>query len=82
MAIQPRIGSPEALKGLNALTGALDGFGRTPTSNHNAAFTKDGSEIWTAVAGSPGRVLAGRVLVLDPQTLATLQEIAVGAGPA
>jgi YVTN family beta-propeller protein len=71
-------GGPEgAVLMLDALTGALEAFVRTQASNHNATFTRDGNEIWTAIAGSPGRVL-----VLDPTTLAIRQEIAVGPGPA
>ncbi len=62
---------------LDALTGSLQGYVRTQTSNHNALYTVDGKEIWTAIAGTPGRVL-----VLDPETLAVRQEIRVGSGPA
>jgi YVTN family beta-propeller protein len=45
--------------------------------NHNAIYSPDGSEIWTAQMSSPGSVL-----VLDAITLETRQTIAVGEMPA
>ena len=62
---------------LEASTGRTLATRRLPVSNHNGAFSRDGSAIWTAQMGMPGVVL-----VLDPLTLETTKEIPVGAMPA
>ena len=50
---------------------------RLDAPNHNAAFSPDGSEIWTAQL-----LDEGTVLVLDASTLETKQTIRVGKIPA
>ncbi|MBS2012594.1 MAG: hypothetical protein JST00_06900 [Deltaproteobacteria bacterium] len=62
---------------LDARTGATVASRRLPAPNHNAIFSPDGKEIWTAQL-----VDAGTVLVLDAQTLETTKTIAVGRVPA
>ena len=48
-----------------------------PTSNHNAAFSPDGREIWTSQMD-----MDGKVLVYDAQTYALKNTITVGMEPA
>jgi YVTN family beta-propeller protein len=48
-----------------------------PAMNHNAAFSLDGTEIWTSQMTDPGKVL-----ILDAASLETKAEIAVGRHPA
>lgn len=62
---------------LDATTGATITARRLEGSNHNAAFSPDGREVWTAQL-----LDAGTVLVLDATTLETKQTIAVGKVPA
>jgi len=62
---------------LDASTGATLASRRLDASNHNAAFSPDGRELWTAQLTD-----AGTVLVLDATTLATKQTIPVGKVPA
>lgn len=62
---------------LDAATGATIKSRRLDASNHNAIFSADGSEIWTAQL-----VEDGTVLVLDSSTLDTKQTIRVGRVPA
>lgn len=62
---------------LDASTGATLKSRRLEGSNHNAVFSPDGSEIWTAQL-----VDAGTVLVLDAATLETKTSIPVGRVPA
>lgn len=61
---------------LDAKTGQTRASSLLPASNHNAAFSPDGGEVWTALSGSPGRVL-----ILDSATLDALGEVEVGDGP-
>lgn len=65
-----------AVLALEATTGALRLAQRLPSPNHNAVFAPDG-RVWTSQISSPGRVL-----LLDPTTLATVDEVTVGDGPA
>ncbi|MFO0739614.1 MAG: hypothetical protein U0270_27195 [Labilithrix sp.] len=62
---------------LDATTGATIKSRRLDASNHNAVFSPNGSEIWTAQL-----LDAGTVLVLDAATLETKQTIPVGRVPA
>lgn len=62
---------------LDAATGATLKSRRLDGSNHNAVFSPDGSEIWTAQL-----VDEGSVLVLDAATLETKSTIRVGRVPA
>lgn len=62
---------------LDASTGATIKSRRLERSNHNAVFSPDGSEIWTAQL-----VDEGTVLVLDAATLDTKSTIRVGRVPA
>lgn len=62
---------------LDATTGATIKARRLAASNHNAAFSPDGREIWTAQL-----IDEGTVLVLDAATLETKQTIRVGKVPA
>jgi len=61
---------------LDAKTGRTTNARVLDASNHNAAFSPDGREIWTSQVTTPGTVL-----VLDAASLATLQTIAVGDQP-
>lgn len=75
-------GGEHATKGgvvfvLDAATGATIKARRLDAPNHNAIFSPNGAEIWTAQLAD-----AGKVLVLDATTLDTKQEIAVGRVPA
>ncbi len=62
---------------LDALTGATIKSRRLDAPNHNALFSPNGLEIWTAQL-----VDEGTVLVLDAMTLETKQSIRVGRVPA
>ncbi len=62
---------------MDATTGQTMASRRFGISNHNAAFSPDGKEIWTSQMASPGQVL-----VLDAATLATKTTIEVGNAPA
>ncbi|MBS2012600.1 MAG: hypothetical protein JST00_06935 [Deltaproteobacteria bacterium] len=62
---------------LDARTGATIASRRLDAPNHNAIFSPDGKEIWTAQL-----IDAGTVLVLDAQTLETMKTIPVGRVPA
>ncbi len=62
---------------LEATTGALVRARRLPAPNHNAIFSPDGKEIWTAQLLDDGSVL-----VLDAATLETKETIKVGRVPA
>lgn len=66
-----------ALLVLAADTGKKLAARHLPAPNHNGVFSPDGSAIWTGQMGEPGKVLA-----LDPETLETRQEVAVGSMPA
>ncbi len=61
---------------LDAHTGETLVARRFDDANHNAIFSPDGAELWTAQSG------AGTVLVLDAATLSTRASIPVGAAPA
>jgi YVTN family beta-propeller protein len=63
---------------LDARTGAIVNRTTTPMMNHNAAYSANGRELWTAQMAMPN----GSVLVLDARTLAVKQQIPVGAMPA
>ncbi len=65
-----------AVLSLDATTGALRLARRLPSPNHNAVFAPDG-RVWTSQISSPGKVL-----ILDPTTLATGAEVMVDDGPA
>ena len=62
---------------LDASTGATIKARRLDAPNHNAAFSPDGAEIWTAQL-----LEEGTVLVLDASTLEIKQTIRVGKIPA
>jgi len=62
---------------LDATTGATLVSRVLPAPNHNAVFSSDGTEIWTAQLEE-----RGTVLVLDAATLATRTTIPVGSVPA
>ena len=62
---------------LDARSGATIKARRLDAPNHNAIFSPDGREIWTAQL-----VDAGTVLVLDAETLETTKTISVGRVPA
>ena len=62
---------------LDARTGATIKARRLDAPNHNAIFSADGREIWTAQLQD-----AGTVLVLDADTLETKHTIGVGRVPA
>ena len=74
-------GGATAMRGavlvLDARTGATIKSRRLDAPNHNAIFSPDGREIWTAQL-----LDAGTVLVLDAETLETKQTIPVGRVPA
>ena len=61
---------------LDAKTGAMQSFKKLAVMNHNAAFSKDGQEIWTTQMSS------GTVLVLKAGNFELLKTIPVGSGPA
>lgn len=61
---------------MDAITGATQKALRCAASNHNAAYSPDGSEIWTCQAAD-----MGSVLVLDPNTFQIKRTIAVGSMP-
>jgi YVTN family beta-propeller protein len=62
---------------LDAKTGATIAARRLDAMNHNAVFSPSGAEIWTSQMTMPGKVL-----VLDPTSLATKNSIGVGDMPA
>jgi YVTN family beta-propeller protein len=62
---------------LDADTGATLASRRFEAPTHNAVFSADGREVWTALMRD-----AGEVLVLDAGTLEVKQRIAAGAQPA
>ncbi len=62
---------------LEAATGKTIVSAQLEHPNHNAAFSPDGTEIWTAQMSTPGTVL-----VLDAATLATKSTLSVGKMPA
>ncbi len=62
---------------LDASTGGLVGASGLEAPNHNAAWSPDGSAIWTAEMTSPGAVL-----LLDPVTLEVQRSVPVGYDPA
>lgn len=62
---------------LDATTGAMLKSRMLEAPNHNATFSPDGREIWTALLRDEGAVL-----VLDAETLETKQTVAVGKVPA
>ena len=70
-------GMQGAVMVLDATTGATVAARQLDAMNHNAIFSPDGTEVWTALMSDPGSVL-----VLDPKTLATKQTIGVGSMPA
>lgn len=74
-------GGQEGMRGrvvvLDARTGELITNLETPAMNHNAAFSPDGTELWTAQMGPNGKVL-----VLDAVTLVQKATIPVGKEPA
>jgi YVTN family beta-propeller protein len=61
---------------LDALTGATLAGTMLPEMNHNAAWSPDGTEIWTSQM-----VDSGTVLVLNPADLSVKATIAVGKMP-
>lgn len=65
-----------ALLMLDADDGSTLRARRLPQSNHNGVFAPDQSAIFTAQAGPPGAVLR-----LDPETLVTQNQYAVGDDP-
>ena len=62
---------------LNAIDGSTIAAHPTSAMNHNAAFSPNGQEVWTAVGTTPGEVL-----VLDASSLSEKSRIVVGNGPA
>lgn len=62
---------------INAQTGEVTQTIELPIMNHNAAFSPDGSEIWTAQMAE-----AGKVLVYDAATYALKNTLEVGSQPA
>jgi len=62
---------------LDATTGATLKSRKLAAMNHNAAFSPDGSEIWTSQMAPSG----GTVAVLDAKTLKDKKSIDVGMGP-
>ncbi len=60
---------------LDAKTGAMLSFKNLAGMNHNAAFSKDGQEIWTTQMNS------GTVLVLKADNFDLLKTIPVGSDP-
>lgn len=74
-------GHGEGVKGavmvLEATTGRTRVARQLDAMNHNAAFSPDGTEIWTSQM-----LAAGSVLVLDASTLETKRTITVGMLPA
>lgn len=62
---------------MDANTGETKASRRFDNSNHNAAFSPDGKEVWTSQMATPGKIL-----VLDAASLATKETIDVGDGPA
>lgn len=61
---------PGAVLKVNADTGAVEINKALPLMNHNAAYSPDGSQVWTSQMAMPGTVL-----VLDANTLDTLNTI-------
>ncbi|RCR67112.1 MULTISPECIES: YncE family protein [Larkinella] len=74
-------GSMAGMKGrvvlLDSRTGKLLANQETPAMNHNAAFSPDGTELWTVEMDE-----AGKALVYDATTLSLKQSIPVGEEPA
>ena len=66
--------TPGAVLLLDANTGATLASRKLPAMNHNAIFSPDESEIWTAQYD-------GFVLALDPQTLEQKATVRVGLAP-
>ncbi|WP_394830800.1 YncE family protein [Pendulispora rubella] len=66
--------TPGAVLLLDTSTGATLASRRLPVMNHNAIFSPNEAEIWTAQYD-------GFVLVLDPLSLATRSSVRVGNGP-
>jgi YVTN family beta-propeller protein len=69
-------GAHGSLLVLDALSGATIVSRRFAATNHNALFSPNGSEIWTAQLDTPGSVL-----VLDPTSLDIRGTVTVGASP-
>jgi YVTN family beta-propeller protein len=67
-------GPPGAVLILDALTGRTLTSRRLPGPNHNAVFSPDETEVWTAQQD-------GHVMILDPLTMAIKRSVAVGDGP-
>lgn len=70
-------GMPGRIVVLDARTGELLTNLETPAMNHNAAFSPDGTELWTSQMAA-----AGKVLVFDAATLVQKASIPVGKQPA
>lgn len=62
---------------LDAATGSVVASRRIGVPNHNANMPSSRREVWTAATET-----AGKVLVLDPSSLATIASINVGRAPA
>jgi YVTN family beta-propeller protein len=62
---------------VDAVTGAITKELETPAMNHNATFSPDGKELWTAQME-----ISGKVLVYDATTYALKNTINVGKQPA
>lgn len=62
---------------VNATTGQTIMNQKTPIMNHNAAFSPDGSDVWTSQMDK-----SGQVLVYDATTFALKKSIPVGMEPA
>lgn len=62
---------------LDAADGSLLAYRELDAPNHNAIPVPSGGEVWTSASGSPGAVI-----VLDAETLAENDRIAVGDDPA
>ena len=62
---------------LNAAKGTINKVIDLPIMNHNAAFSKDGTEIWTTQMEE-----MGKVLVYDANSYTLKKSIAVGGQPA
>ncbi|MBC7660782.1 MAG: hypothetical protein H7249_13885 [Chitinophagaceae bacterium] len=62
---------------LDAMTGAIMKTRKLDGMAHNAAYSPDGTEVWSALMTMPGKLL-----ILDAQTLATKKTIVVGDMPA
>lgn len=72
-----QVGMPGRIVVLDARTGELLTNLETPAMNHNAAFSPDGTELWTSQMAD-----AGKVLVFDAATLVQKASIPVGKQPA